>query len=61
MLRIKVIKGNIEKAIKDYKEKFRKIKLKESLINRKEFTKPSKKKREKINKAIYINKKNEEE
>lgn len=61
MLRIKVKKGNIEKALKDYKWKFKRTKVKDELNNRKEFTKPSEERREEINKAIYNRKKNGED
>ena len=60
MLKIKVVKGDIEKALKDYKWKVKRTKVKDELNTRKEFTKPSEKKREKKGKAIYKRKKNEE-
>jgi small subunit ribosomal protein S21 len=60
MLRILVKKGKIEKALKDFKWKFKRTKVKEELTNRKEFTKPSEKKRIDKGKAIYNRKKNEE-
>jgi small subunit ribosomal protein S21 len=61
MLRIPVKKGNIERALKAYKWKFRRTKVKEELNNRKEFTKPSEERRKEKNKAIYKRKKNGEE
>jgi small subunit ribosomal protein S21 len=60
MLKIKVVKGDIEKALKDYKWKVKRTKVKDELNTRKEFTKPSEKKREEKGKAIYKRKKNEE-
>ena len=60
MLKIKVVKGDIEKALKDYKWKVKRTKVKDELNSRKEFTKPSEKKREEKGKAIYKRKKNEE-
>ena len=57
MIKIKVNEKNIEKALKEYKLKFKRIKVKEELINRKNFTKPSEEEREEKQKAIYIRKK----
>ena len=45
MIKIKVNEKNIEKALKEYKLKFKRIKVKEELINRKNFTKPSEEER----------------
>jgi small subunit ribosomal protein S21 len=50
-------KQPIEKALKKYKRKFDKIKILRELRNRKEFTKKSVNKREKLKKAIYLQKK----
>lgn len=58
MLVIPVKKGDIEKALKSYKWKFKKTKVKEELTDRKEFKKKSVKKREEFIKAKYIAKKN---
>jgi len=55
MIIIKVDKG-IEKALKMYKSKHRKIKQSEELRERKYFTKKSVKKRKQKIKAIYIEK-----
>ena len=60
MIKIKVNEKNIEKALKEYKLKFKRIKVKEELINRTNFTNPSEEEREEKQKAIYIRKKNEE-
>lgn len=61
MLNIKVEgrggkKGDIEKALKEYKNKVRSTKMMEELRDRKEFVKPSVKKRKEMQKAIYVNK-----
>lgn len=59
MLIIKVKKGeNIDIALKRYKFKYRKTKVSESIRARAEYKKPSVKKREMKQKAIYICKKN---
>lgn len=57
MLKIKIKKGeNIDIALKRYKTKFKRTKIIEQLRERKEYKKPSVKKRESKLKAIYINK-----
>lgn len=48
---------NIETALRNYKQKVQKIKIIQELRNRKEYVKPSVKKRETISKAIYCEKK----
>ena len=61
MLIVKLKKGDsIESALKKMKRKVRSTKLVDQLRNRKEFKKPSVKKREEKQKAIYIQKKNQE-
>ena len=61
MLIIKVKKGeNIDIALKRYKFKFRKTKVTEELRERMEYKKPSVKRREIKQKAVYKNKKNSE-
>lgn len=58
MLIIKVDeKETIEKALKRYKRKFDKVKIVRELRERKHFKKKSVKKRENLNKAIYIQQK----
>jgi len=47
------VNGNIEKALKELKRKVSKTKQLQTLRDRKEFTKPSVKKREIIKKAAY--------
>ena len=57
MLRIKIIKGeNINKALKKFKQKVRDTKLLKKLREKKQFDKPSAKKRKAKQKAIRINK-----
>ena len=60
MIIVKVQKENIEKALKAYKWKYKRTKVKEQLNDRKQFKKKSEKRREEVNKAIYKNKKNGE-
>lgn len=54
MLIIKIDKGNIEKALKQYKRKVIKTKQLQKLRDGKEYTKPSTKKRKQLSKAKYI-------
>lgn len=49
--------SSIEQALKQYKFKIYKTKQTEQLRDRQEFTKKSVKRRSKINKAIYLQKK----
>jgi small subunit ribosomal protein S21 len=57
MLIVKVdSKGNIERALKELKSKVIKTKQSAKLFERKEFVKPSVKKRSEIQKASYIQK-----
>jgi small subunit ribosomal protein S21 len=60
MLKVKVQKGNIERALKQYKSKVIKTRQMRELNNRKEYEKPSETRRKEINKAKYVNKKNQE-
>lgn len=50
-------KDGIEKALKKYKRKFDKLKIMRQLRNRKEFEKPSVKRRNQIIKAKYVQEK----
>ena len=50
-------KDGIEKALKKYKRKFERTKMMRQLRNRKEFEKPSVKRRNQIKKAIYVEQK----
>jgi small subunit ribosomal protein S21 len=56
MLVVSVKGGNIEWAIKDYKKRIQSIKQIEELRDRKNFTKPSVRKRLQKNEAIRKNK-----
>ncbi len=57
MLIVKVGKDkNIEKALKQYKSKIIKTRQMSKLMERKEFIKPSVKKRNVLNKAKYVQK-----
>ena len=58
MLIVKINQGeNLERALKTLKSKVIKTKQNQILFERKEYTKPSIKKRSEILKAIYIEKK----
>lgn len=57
MIIVKVINGNIEKALREFKRKCLSTKLMNEIRDRQFYTKPSVIKREKINKAKYIQKK----
>ena len=52
MLKIPVIKGNLNKALKHFKKKFRDTKVIKELRERQQYTKKSLKKRIEKNKAI---------
>ena len=52
MLKVPVVKGNINRALKDFKKKFRDTKTLQKLRYRKEYTKPSVEKRQAKEKAI---------
>ena len=52
MLKIPVIKGNINRALKQFKRKFRDTKVIKDLRERKYYTKPSKKRRVEKDEAI---------
>jgi small subunit ribosomal protein S21 len=56
MLIIKVVKGNIERALKMYKSKVIKTRQMSELNDRKTFVKPSVKKRDELSKAKYVQK-----
>lgn len=56
MIIIKV-DGDIEKALKKYKKKFERLKILRELRSRKEYVKPSVKRRQKVKKAIYVKRK----
>ncbi len=61
MLIIKVEKGNIEKALRQYKRKTIKTKQMKKLRDNQDYTKPSALNRLKIQKAVYLQKKSDAE
>ena len=62
MLKIPVVKGNINKALKQFKRKFRDTKVLKELRERQYYTKPSKKRRIEKDEAIRrLKKQNEDE
>lgn len=62
MLIVEIKPGeNIDKALKKFKRKFESTKALRELRSRKEFIKPSEKRRAEVNKAIYLQKKNQDE
>lgn len=61
MLIIKVEKGNIEKALRQYKRKTIKTKQMKKLRENQDYTKPSASKRLKMQKAIYLQQKSDAE
>lgn len=61
MLKVKVKKGRIDKALKQMKKKVRRTKQKDEIMKRQEFTKKSAIRRQEILKAIYKENKNREE
>jgi len=61
MLKIPVIKGNINKALKQFKKKFRDTQVLKELRERKNYTKPSAKKRVQKDEAIRKLKKQQED
>jgi small subunit ribosomal protein S21 len=61
MLKIPVVKGNINKALKQFKRKFRDTQVLKELRERKNYTKPSAKKRVQKDEAIRKLKKQQED
>jgi small subunit ribosomal protein S21 len=61
MLIVKVKKGNIERALKEYKYKVHKTKQMQKIRDNQEYTKDSVIRREEKKKAIYVNKKRDSE
>ena len=51
----------IDRALRRYRRKYRQTKVRNELSRRKQFTKPSVKRRHEILKATYINKKNQDD
>ena len=64
MLKVPVIKGNLNKALKIFKKKFKSTGMVKELRERKQYSKKSTKKRlikqKAIHKQKYLNKKNDE-
>lgn len=58
MIIVKVDKS-IEKALKEFKKKYSETKTLKELRDRKNYKKPSVKRREEVSKAIYVRKKND--
>ena len=61
MLKIPVVKGNINKALKQFKRKFRDTQVLKELRERKHYTKPSKKRRVEKDEAIRKHKKQQDD
>ena len=61
MLNIPVIKGNINKALKQFKKKFRDTQVLKEIRERKNYTKPSAKKRVQKDEAIRKLKKQQDD
>ena len=61
MLKIPVVKGNINKALKQFKVKFKKTGVLKELKERKQYIKPSIKKRTQKNEAIRKFKKQQDD
>ena len=61
MLRIPVVKGNLNRALKQFKKKFRDTKVLKELRERQYYTKPSKKRRVEKDEAIRKLKKQDDE
>ena len=57
MIIIDAKSDGIERALKKLKKKFEQTKVLKQLRSRKEYTKPSIKRRDELKKAIYLNKK----
>ena len=57
MLKVPVVKGNINRALKNFKKKFRDTKVLKELRERQYYTKPSKKRRVEKDEAIRRHKK----
>ena len=56
MIIVKVLDGNIERALKELKRKFTNLRIDKQLRDRQEYTKPSVIKRRQRQRAIYANK-----
>ena len=61
MLKIHVVKGNLNKALKQFKKKFKNTQVLKELRERKQYIKPSLKKRIQKNEAIRKHKKQQDD
>ena len=61
MLKVPVIKGNINRALKQFKKKFKQTKVLQELKDRKQYIKPSKKRRIQKDEAIRKLKKQQDD
>ena len=61
MLKIPVIKGDINRALKQFKKKFKQTKVLQELKDRKQYIKPSKKRRIQKDEAIRKLKKQQDD
>ena len=61
MLKIPVVKGNLNRALKQFKKKFKQTKVLQELKDRKQYIKPSKKRRIQIDEAIRKLKKQQDD
>ena len=61
MLRIPVVKGNLNRALKQFKKKFKQTKVLQELKDRKQYIKPSKKRRIQKDEAIRKLKKQQDD
>ena len=61
MLKIPVVKGNINRALKQFKRKFKNTKVLKEIRERKNYTKPSAKKRVQKDEAIRKLKKQQDD
>ena len=61
MLKIPVIKGNINKALKQFKRKFKNTQVLKELRERQNYTKPSLKRRREKDEAIRKSKKQQDD
>ena len=61
MLKIPVVKGNLNRALKQFKKKFKQTKVLQELKDRKQYIKPSKKRRIQKDEAIRRLKKQQDD
>ena len=61
MLKIPVVKGNLNRALKQFKKKFKQTKVLQELKDRKQYIRPSKKRRVEKDEAIRKHKKQQDD